>query len=238
MEIIGVRESVLKYLRVNIITRVIAPGHKFNEHELSSSLEISRAPLREALRILESEQLVENFPRKGSYVAGMSMKDCQDIFQARTMMECQAIEVLESRQVRKLPDLDMTLERIARLESPSENDPYEKFDYLRSIAGFHIKLIEAAGNQRLIQLYNVILPSLLRYQSLYTYISALMDESKEEHHDILAFIRKGYYSKAKKSLARHLNKFIPLIEDDVRRIENMGRNKAYGMSATRKGKKM
>jgi DNA-binding GntR family transcriptional regulator len=220
MEVVGVSEGVLKHLRVEIITRAIAPGQKLNEFTLSSSLGISRAPLREAFRILEKEHLVVSIPRKGCCVTAMSISDCRDIYGVRTMMECFAIEMIESRQIRKLPDVEMALKKTARLTCPNGNDPYEKFEYLRSIADFHIKLVEAAGNRRLTQLFNAIFPSLARYQSLYTYIPGLMDESEKEHGHALAWIRKGNYSKAKDSLRRHINKFIPLIEDKVREIEN------------------
>jgi len=225
MEIIGVSEGVLKYLRVHIITRVIAPLQKLNEQELSSSLGISRAPLREAFRILAHENLVVSIPRKGCCVTGLSMKDCLEIFQARCMMEAFAIDLVESHGIRELPEVEKALENTAHLENPKDNDAYAKYDYLRSIADVHIKFVETAGNQRLIQLYNSIFSSLARYQSLYTYIPGLMDQSRKEHELFLRLIKKGNYSKAKEILISHINKFTPLIEDKVRALENASTNR-------------
>jgi DNA-binding GntR family transcriptional regulator len=229
MEIIGVSESALKYIRVHIITGTLVPGQKLNEIELARSLGISRAPLREAFRILENEHLVVSIPRKGCCVTGLSMQDCQDIFGVRTMMERFAVDLIESRGIRELPNVEKTLEKTAELRNPENADAYGKFNYLRSIADFHIKLIEAAGNRKVNQLYNAIFPSLARYQSLYTYMPGLMEESQKEHEHFLKLIKRGKYPAAKESLSLHINKFIPLIEEKVRGLERPEKN---GMSET------
>jgi DNA-binding GntR family transcriptional regulator len=220
VEIIGVSEGALKHLRAHIITQALAPGQKLNEIDLSTSLGISRAPLREAFRILEREHLVVSIPRKGCLVTGLSMKDCADIFGVRAMMESTAIDLLESRRIKELPSVAAALEKTARLKSPDGNEAFAKFDYLRAIADYHIKLVETAGNVRLNQLYMAIIPGLARYQALYTYIPGLMGKSQEEHERILNLLKKGNYSKAKALLRSHINKFVGLIENELRSLEN------------------
>jgi DNA-binding GntR family transcriptional regulator len=224
MEIIGVSEGALKYIRVHIITGALSPGQKLNEIELAKSLGISRAPLREAFRILENEHLVVSIPRKGCCVTGLSMQDCQEIFGVRTMMECYAIDLIGSRGIRDLPNVETALEKTAELKNPEDTDAYAKFNYLRAIADFHIKVIEAAGNRKINQLYNAIFSSLARYQSLYTYIPGLMEKSHKEHEHFLKLIKKGKYTAAKESLSAHINKFIPLIEEKVRSLEKIEKN--------------
>jgi DNA-binding GntR family transcriptional regulator len=224
MEIIGVSESALKYIRVHIITGALAPGQKLNEIELAKFLGISRAPLREAFRILENEHLVVSIPRKGCCVTGLSMKDCQEIFGVRTMMECFAVDLIGSHGIRELPNVEEALEKTAELKNPENTDAYAKFNYLRSIADFHITLVEAAGNRKINQLYNAIFSGLARYQSLYTYIPGLMEKSQKEHEHFLKLIKKGKYATAKESLSLHINKFIPLIEEKVRSLEKIEKN--------------
>ena len=224
MEIIGVSESALKYIRVHIITGTLAPGQKLNEIELATALGISRAPLREAFRILENEHLVVSVPRKGCCVTGLSMKDCQDLFGVRTMMECYAVDLIGSRGIRELPSVETALEKTAELKNPEHKDAYAKFNYLRCIADFHIKLIEAAGNRKINQLYSAIFSSLARYQGLYTYIPGLMEKSQKEHEQFLRLIKRGKYATAKESLSLHINKFIPLIEEQMRSLERVERN--------------
>ena len=127
--ITGVTETIVHNLRVHIIDRQLPPGHKLNEVELSSSLGVSRPPLREAFRVLENEHLITSISRKGSYITEMSIDDCQEIFEAREMVECFAIELLEIKGIREIPEAGTTLALTRRLRMPRTSDPYEKFNY-------------------------------------------------------------------------------------------------------------
>lgn len=213
MEIIGVTESAIQYLRVRIITGELTPGQKLNEIELSSRLGISRPPLREAFRVLENEHLIVSIPRKGCYVSEISMEDYRGIFEAREMIECFAIDLLRAKNIRDLPNVASALEVTADLFPPTSPDPYEKFNYLKAIANFHIKLIESAGNVRLNRFYYSIFSNLARYQDMYIYIPGLMDKSQEDHEQILDLIRRGNYVEAREFLRAHVNSFSKFIED-------------------------
>jgi DNA-binding GntR family transcriptional regulator len=219
MQIKSVTESVLQDLRVRIIVGELAPGSKLKETELSSFFSISRAPLREAFRLLENEHLVIYIPRKGCYVTDISIENCREIYQARTMMECFSVDLLEAKGIRVLPEVESTQEKTANLEMPSGSDAVQKFDYLKAIADFHIKLVEAAGNSQLNYFYHSIFPSLARYQSMYTYITGLMHKSHQEHDHFLKLIKSGDYEHAKENLTSHINKFVLLIEDKIKQDE-------------------
>ena len=99
MQIKSVTETVLQDLRVKIIVGELAPGSKLGEYELSSSFGISRAPVREAFRLLENEHLVIYYPRRGCYVTEISIKKCREIYQVRTMMECFSVDLLEAKGI-------------------------------------------------------------------------------------------------------------------------------------------
>ena len=193
MDFLGVTEGVVQYLRVNIIIGEFAPGQKLNEIGLSSDLNISRGPLREAFRLLENEHLVASIPRKGCYVTELSMEACREIFQARQMIECFAVDMLKVKGIQDLPEVAEALAVSADLTTPIDADPYEKFRYLQAIADFHIKLVESAGNSRLNDFYRIIFSSLARYQSMYTYVPGLMHTSQKEHDQILTLIKKKDY---------------------------------------------
>jgi len=222
MEIIGVGESVLQHIRVQIITGELTPGQKLNEVELSASLDISRGPLREAFRVLENEHLVISVPRKGCYVTDVSFGDCQEIFAVRGVIECASVDILKAKGIKNLPEVASALEKTDDLRMPTSSDPYGKFQYLKTIADFHIKLVESAGNSRLTFFLNVIFSSLARYQAMYTYMPGLMDESHKEHIEILRLIETENYDKAKRSLESHINKFIVLIGDRLGEDEKTG----------------
>ncbi len=215
MEVIGVTESTVQYLRVHIITGELAPGQKLNEVELASRLDISRPPLREAFRILENEHLIVSIPRKGCYVSEISMGDCRGIFEAREMIECFAVDLLRAKNIRDLPHVASALEVTADYPMPTSPDPYEKFNYLKAIANFHIKLIESAGNARLNRFFYSIFSNLARYQDMYIYIPGLMDKSQEDHGQVLDLIKSGDYVEAREFLRAHINSFLKFIEEAI-----------------------
>jgi DNA-binding GntR family transcriptional regulator len=225
MQIKSVTETVLEDLRVKIIVGELAPGSKLNEKELSSNFGISRAPLREAFRLLESEHLVVYYPRKGSYVTEISIERCREIYQVRTMMECFSVDLLKAKGIKDLPKVESALEETVNLVMPSSDDVYNKFVYLKAIANFHINLVEAAENTQLTYFYHSIFPNLARYQSIYTYMSGLMNKSYQEHEKFLRLIKNCDYDEAKNYLKCHIDKFVKIIEDKISHDEEAMQDK-------------
>ena len=211
MKFIGVTEGLLQHLREQIIDGKLKPGQKLNEIEMSSILETSRSPLREAFRMLASEHLVDFVPRRGCFVTKVSIEDCMEIYEAREMLECFAIGLLKKKQIHKLPEVKVALKLSSNLEMPLEDDPAKKFAYLKRIADFHIKLVESAGNLKLKAYYHSIFPSLARYQSVYVFISGLMGQSQHDHEHIVALIEDSKYAEAQKLLRNHIRSWPKLI---------------------------
>jgi len=83
----SLRGKVFNQLRQQILTGVYKPGDSLIELRLSEELGVSRTPIREAIRQLELEGLVQSIPNKGVIVKGISEQDVEDIFIIRTMIE-------------------------------------------------------------------------------------------------------------------------------------------------------
>jgi len=81
------RENIADIIRKRIIYQELEPGQKIVEQDLAKEFKTSRAPIREALRQLELEGLVNIIPNKGAYVTGISDKDVHDIYMIRSMLE-------------------------------------------------------------------------------------------------------------------------------------------------------
>jgi DNA-binding GntR family transcriptional regulator len=205
MEIMTVTNSVVEYLRKQIITGELAANQRINETDLAAELKISRPPIREALRILENEHLVVNVPRKGTNVTKISIEDLNDIYQAREMLECYAIDLLKTKNIRILPNVIASVESASKLSIPSQNDREAVFKYLKAFVDFHIKLIESAGNNWVIHFYNSISSHLARYQFIYLYIPSSVRRSIEEHNQLIELIKDGNYGKAKAFMREHIN---------------------------------
>jgi hypothetical protein len=101
---------------------MVPPGRRVNEIQLSSSLGISRPPLWEAFRILEQHHLVVSIPRKGPHVTQGSKEALQNGHQAREMIDCYAIDLLETKNIRDLPQVASALAKTSKFSTPSDAD--------------------------------------------------------------------------------------------------------------------
>jgi DNA-binding GntR family transcriptional regulator len=219
MNITGVTSAIVDHLRIHIVERILLPGQKLNEAEIASRLGISRPPLREAFRILEGEDLVVTVSRKGCYVKQVSIEACRDIFQVREMMECYAIDLIRDKKINNFSKIELALHEHIIRELPSGSDPYEKYRYLKAIADFHIQMVESAENFLLNQHYHKSFPALARYQSMYTYINNLMEESKMVHTRILGLIQEQQFERAKNEIRLHIKGFLSLLEKQLKQNE-------------------
>ena len=86
-EYLPLRDVVFNTLRKAILKGELKPGERLMEIHLANKLGVSRTPIREAIRKLELEGLVNIIPNKGAYVTGISDKDVHDIYMIRSMLE-------------------------------------------------------------------------------------------------------------------------------------------------------
>ena len=86
-EYLPLRDVVFNPLRDAILTGKLVPGERLMENQLAEKLGVSRTPVREALRMLELENLVELVPRKGAQVLDMTEKDIVNILEIRSALE-------------------------------------------------------------------------------------------------------------------------------------------------------
>ena len=216
MEILSVTESALHFLRRRIITGELKPGQKLNESSLSEDLGISRPPLRETFRILEKDHLVITFPRKGTYVAELSIRDFEEICQIREMIECFAMDLIKASGIRNLPKVTAALDRGSHLSLPFNSvDPEELFKGIKLLLDFHDSLIEYSGNSRMAHIYRSMGYNLARYQFIYFNIEGAVQHSLDDHKKILQLITNGNYDQAKEELRKHIQYAAELVKSKV-----------------------
>src|SRR5690606_6928498 len=114
-------QQAAEVVRRRILSGEIKPGEKLREEKLAGELGISRPPLREALRLLESEGLLEALPRRGVTVAPLSEKDAWEIATLRSALERTAMELALPVSPEQLVDcrkaLD-TMRQVAQIKDP------------------------------------------------------------------------------------------------------------------------
>lgn len=220
----GVTESVTSVLREEIVTGKLPAGSKLNEIELSNRLGVSRPPLRESLRRLENEKLVVSIPRRGCFVSEMSIQDCIQIYQARLMLECTAIDILcDGRKVACTPILRSLETSASRISQWSDGDP-PIIDFFYAMSDLHLKLVELSENKWLIHCYQSLRASLARYQFMFLNIPGSWKAAIEEHRRILVLLEKQC-SQAKPELTRHLKGTQSLLIRRMREAQVPCRNK-------------
>jgi len=141
-------DEVAQMLRRAIISGELESGTHRVEGVLSERFRVSRAPIREALRELESEGLVES-RRRGVYVKGLTPQDVWELYNLRMMLEGAAVELAVSRfDEDDIAALRGHLETMAAAAATGRRDEFAKADM-----GFHTELFERIGHRRLLRVW-------------------------------------------------------------------------------------
>ncbi len=179
-EFLPLRDVVFNTLRQAILTGELKPGERLMEIHLANKLGVSRTPIREAIRKLELEGLVIMMPRRGAEVAQITEKSMNDVLEVRLALDALCVE--------------LACDRITDEELKSLKDACDAFEQsvktqdLRKIAeadvALHDIIVQATGNQRLIQLVNNLSQQMYRYRFEYIKDSSRHATLIEEHHII------------------------------------------------------
>lgn len=194
--------SLLAKLQRDILTEKLKPGQKLTEQDLCREYEVSRTPIREALRQLEADGLVENILNRGSFVIGMSEQDYEDMFEMRKAYEIQAVEWAIERITDE--EMDRLEETFEFMEFYTMRNDIDKMLVINS--GFHQVIYEASHNRMLQKL-------LSSYQNFLKYkvSDADRDESYlatvlEEHREIFKAIKEKDVKAGKLAMEIHINR--------------------------------
>jgi DNA-binding GntR family transcriptional regulator len=165
-------------VREQIITGTLAPGRKLTEQELSTNLGVSRTPIREALRLLLGEQLVEKRSSGGFAVTEVSIEDVQETYNVRALLEgLMAREATEKATDADLAVLETRLSRMHEVET-------DHVSVATLSRQFHAKIASVAANRWA----NTTLDQLRGHVDRYRAMAALGGrrpvESVREHEDI------------------------------------------------------
>ncbi len=198
--VITISQQVYQIIKEEIIAGVYKPGDWLQEKELAGKLQVSRSPVREALRQLLADGLVTEIPNKGIFVRSLSPKEITEIFEVRKMMEGNAVLSLKGKLTdREKEELTGYRDDFIRLHKENDLERYIQVD-----SAFHRYLIQCSGNSILNELYRKV-----RYMTMMFRIFSLstkerFDESQQEHVDIINCLLADEMEKAEQINNRHL----------------------------------
>ena len=209
-EYLPLREVVFKTLRNAIIRGELKPGERLMEEKLASSLEVSRTPVREAIRMLELEGLVVMIPRKGAEVARITVSDLQEALEVRM-----AIEDLSVRLASLRIDEDGKKRLIKAKEAFDAALAGKKVETIvAKDEAFHDVIFSATQNRRLVILAHNLREQVYRYRFEYVKDFSSHDKLSREHARITEAILEGDVVKAQQAMRGH-------IADQLQRIMDM-----------------
>ena len=145
-------------LRTAIITCRFKPGEMIFESQLVREYEVSKTPVREALKLLTQEGLVRSIPGTGYIVAPITLKDVRDLFFVRQVLEAAAVE--RAAQVATEEQLDR-LETLVG-ESYRVGDYANAFRWLRTNLKVHLAIAEITDNERLVRMFGSVMEDMSR----------------------------------------------------------------------------
>ena len=193
-------QEVAERLRQRIFAHELTPGTWIDEQKLAEQYGISRTPLREALKVLASEGLVELKPRRGCYVTEISPQDLDDIFPLMAMLEGRcAAEAVNNASPADIATLKSIHEQ---LESAARDGRIDAF--FEANQEFHKKIQELAGNRWMLSVIQD-LRKVLKLSRLHSLsLEGRLQQSLDEHRVIMAAFEARESVKAEKLMHDHL----------------------------------
>lgn len=191
-------------IRGMILSGALPPGEQIREESLAEQCGVSRTPVRDALRRLESELLVRRSERQRSYVADWSLDDIEDAFLLRGLLEGLAAKRAAQRITpQQLAALTTENEAIGKaIASPVPN----VIAFLEHNRTFHSIILEAAGSARLSNLLSRLIEQPVVWRTAQNYDLGNLQNSHKEHGELLAAFARHDGTWAESVMAGHIRR--------------------------------
>jgi DNA-binding GntR family transcriptional regulator len=206
----GVVDDLAAAIQTRIVTGEIAPGTRLRQEQLAAEYELSRTPIREALRKLQAEGTVELVPNQGAVVRGPTVRDVREGYEVRAELEGMAAALaatwITDEHLGELREAEELFRRAIEAGPPGPVDGPHEDAWVRANDQFHEAVQAAAGNERLrrtIRDLHKTFPRSLTWGALQA-DSRLMAENVEQHHAVLAAIERRDADAARAAMRGHV----------------------------------
>jgi DNA-binding GntR family transcriptional regulator len=188
-------------LRCDILAHRLQPGDRLIESAMTKRFAVSRGPVREALRRLAAEGLIEHAPNRGAVVRLLSVRDIGELFQIRVEMEA-----LAARLAALSPDAAARARFVEAIAMIFADAPRRMETYLDENAAFHAAVLNLAGNRQLQELSARLRLTLIMAQVGDALTVEVMRDSVREHRVIAKAIVEGDGAAAAAATRAHLER--------------------------------
>jgi DNA-binding GntR family transcriptional regulator len=193
-------QEVTDRIREMIHGGVLVRGQKIDEKQIAESMGVSRTPVRESLRVLHSEGLIDLIPHKGAYLIQPRVEEVQDMFEVISVLEgtCArlAAKKMTEKDLKELESLHSTLEKHFRKRN---HEAYLECNHL-----LHLRIQQLSGNKVLNDVLNSLRQKVLLHRHRQLYHKDRFERSMQEHRDLLEALQKRNPELAEQAMKRHL----------------------------------
>jgi DNA-binding GntR family transcriptional regulator len=193
------REQIVSSLRDSIIKGELNPGQKLTEPELAEKLGISRTPIREAFRQLESEGFLTVIPRRGAVVSRITKKEIVDFYELKSLLESYAARIaaeqITEKGIEKLKRINEQLTVLA------EKGDVEAFFWKND--EFHNTFISYCGNEKLLEFRGHMVQRFMRFRLGALSVPGRLMDSVRQHKTIISALSEKDGSLAEAVVLEH-----------------------------------
>jgi DNA-binding GntR family transcriptional regulator len=193
--------QALDSIRQAIINGDLKPDEPLRESSIASQMGISRAPVREALLILEEEGFVERIPHKGTYVTSFSKHDVEELYSLRTVLECFGIELLvermDDKDIQYLQSLLDKMRQGARAGNARRVNDYD--------LAIHEYLMKRSGHKRLLSVWRGLKSQIRRILIAGNLLNEDLDQVVENHVPLFHALEARDAVEAKRLIEQHVS---------------------------------
>ncbi|MEW2403888.1 GntR family transcriptional regulator [Streptomyces sp. NPDC046862] len=198
----SMQATVIAEMRRRIIKGDVEPGSSVSETALADEFGVSRTPVREALKQLQTEGLVEIRPRVGTFVTIPSRREITELFEMKELIEGAAARLLAQRG--RVPEIDSLEQNLREADAAVEQDDRERYAAL--VQEFHDLLIVGSDNGKLQAHYRILMNQLAYSRLVNTSLSqpGRAIQSDREHHLVLELILAKDGDSAERVMREHV----------------------------------
>ncbi|MGH9838144.1 MAG: GntR family transcriptional regulator [Blastocatellia bacterium] len=205
-------DQIYDYLRGEILTGRVAPGHRLDLGELVERLKVSKMPVKEAIGRLATEGLLEVQAQRGTFVSRVDPRDLAETFEVRRALEMLAGELAAARV--KKADIERLRALIARMEKSDEAGQHLALNF-----EFHGLIVELADNRKLIETYHRLRVPIqvagIHYRSE-NWVERIAQEQRE-HRSIVRALEQRDAEAVARAIGEHIRRGGASLLEDVKR---------------------
>jgi len=203
---VPLHEEVTSRLRDMIVEDILKPGERIQELEIASQLGVSRTPIREALKVLASEGLVEMLPLRAAVVKAFTAKDAQDMLKVIAQLEA-----LAGSEACRASDAEIAAVLSLHAQMKVHFQNRNRHDYFALNQQIHNAIVGLAHNETLSSLHAILSKRMRRIRYTGNALPTSWDEAMQEHEGMAEALQARDAERLARLMRQHIENTWPRI---------------------------